>query len=135
MGKYFTINELTKSSTAQRLGINNTPAQKVKDNLNNLIDKILDPLREAYQHPIIVSSGYRCKDLNKAVGGAASSQHSLGMAADIHTVSNNKESNKQLFELIKSLKLPFDQLINEYNYTWIHVSYSPRNRRQILNVK
>ena len=135
MGKYFTINELTKSSTAQRLGINNTPAQKVKDNLNNLIDKILDPLREAYQHPIIVSSGYACKDLNKAVGGAASSQHCLGMAADIHTVSNTKESNKQLFELIKSLKLPFDQLINEYNYTWIHVSYSPRNRRQILNVK
>lgn len=135
MGKYFTINELTKSSTAQKLGINNTPAQKVKDNLNNLIDKILDPLRKAYQHPIIVSSGYRCKDLNKAVGGAASSQHCLGMAADIHTVSNTKESNKQLFELIKSLKLPFDQLINEYNYTWIHVSYSPRNRRQILNVK
>ena len=57
------------------------------------------------------------------------------MAADIHTVSNTKESNKQLFELIKNLKLPFDQLINEYNYTWVHVSYSPRNRRQILNIK
>ena len=135
MGKYFTINELTKSSTAKRLGIDNTPPQEIKDNLSKLIDNILDPLREAYQQPIIVSSGYRCKALNKAVGGAASSQHCLGMAADIHTISNTKESNKKLFELIKSLKLPFDQLINEYNYTWIHVSYSPRNRRQILNIK
>ena len=135
MGKYFTINELTKSSTAKRLGIDNTPTQEIKDNLSKLIDNILDPLREAYQQPIIVSSGYRCKALNKAVGGAASSQHCLGMAADIHTVSNTTESNKKLFELIKSLKLPFDQLINEYNYTWVHVSYSPRNRRQILNIK
>ena len=135
MGKYFTINELTKSSTAKRLGIDNTPTQEIKDNLSKLIDNILDPLREAYQQPIIVSSGYRCKALNKAVGGAASSQHCLGMAADIHTVFNTKESNKKLFELIKSLKLPFDQLINEYNYTWVHVSYSPRNRRQILNIK
>lgn len=135
MGKYFTINELTKSSTAKRLGIDNTPTQEIKDNLSKLIDNILDPLREAYQQPIIVSSGFRCKALNKAVGGAASSQHCLGMAVDIHTVSNTKESNKKLFELIKSLKLPFDQLINEYNYTWVHVSYSPRNRRQILNIK
>ena len=135
MGKYFTINELTKSSTARRLGIDNTPTQEIKDNLSKLIDNILDPLREAFQQPIIVSSGYRCKALNKAVGGAVSSQHCLGMAADIHTVANTKESNKKLFELIKSLKLPFDQLINEYNYTWIHVSYSPRNRRQILNIK
>ena len=73
--------------------------------------------------------------LNKAVGGARTSQHTLGQAADIHTKSNSKESNKQLFELIKQLKLPFDQLINEYNYSWVHVSYSNRNRRQILNIK
>ena len=84
---------------------------------------------------IIVSSGYRCPELNKAVGGARTSQHTLGQAADIHTKSNSKESNKQLFELIKQLKLPFDQLINEYNYSWVHVSYSNRNRRQILNIK
>lgn len=135
MGKYFSIAELTKSSTAIKKKINNTPTKEVEKNLNQLIDNILDPLREAWGQPIIVGSGYRCEALNKAVGGAAHSQHKLGQAADIHTKSDSKEDNKKLFELIKQLKLPFDQLINEYNYNWIHVSYSPRNRRQILNIK
>lgn len=135
MGKYFSIAELTKSETANKRKINNKPTKEVENCLNQLIDNILDPLRKAYGQPIIVSSGYRCPELNKAVGGARTSQHTLGQAADIHTESNSKESNKQLFELIKQLKLPFDQLINEYNYSWVHVSYSNRNRRQILNIK
>ena len=135
MGKYFSIAELTKSDTARKKKINNYPTEQIESNLNQLIDNILDPLREASRQPIIVSSGYRCPELNKAVKGAKSSQHVLGQAADIHTKSNSKESNKELFDLIKQLKLPFDQLINEYNYSWIHVSYSPRNRKQILNIK
>lgn len=135
MGKYFTINELTKSSTAQRLHINNNPTQEVKDNLNKLIDNVLDPLRELYGKPIIVNSGYRCVKLNKAIGGAKNSQHLVGQASDIRTVQNTKESNKELFDLIKNSKLPFDQLINEYDYNWVHVSYSPRNRRQVLTIK
>lgn len=135
MGKYFTIAELVKSDTANKKKINNTPTKEIENNLNQLITHILDPLRESWGNPIIVSSGYRCQELNKAVGGAKTSQHTLGQAADIHTKSNTKEENKRLFDLIKSLKLPFDQLINEYNYKWIHVSYSPRNRRQILNIK
>ena len=135
MGKYFTINELTKSSTAQRLHIDNNPTQEVKDNLNKLIDNVLDPLRELYGKPIIVNSGYRCTKLNKAIGGAKNSQHLVGQASDIRTVQNTKESNKELFELIKNSKLPFDQLINEYDYNWVHVSYSPRNRRQVLTIK
>ena len=135
MGKYFSIAELTKSSTAIKKKINNTPTKEVENNLNQLIDNILDPLREAWGQPIIVGSGYRCEALNKAVGGAAHSQHKLGQAADIHTKSDSAEDNKKLFELIKQLKLPFDQLINEYNYSWVHVSYSNRNRRQILNIK
>ena len=135
MGKYFTINELTKSSTAQRLHIDNNPTQIVKDNLSKLIDNILDPLREHYGSPIIINSGYRCNKLNKAIGGATTSQHKLGQAADIRTIANTKESNKQLFELIRKLKLPFDQLINEYDFNWVHVSYGPKNRRQVLNIK
>lgn len=135
MGKYFTINELTKSSTASRLHINNTPSQEVKDNLNKLIDNVLDPLRELYGKPIIVNSGYRCPKLNKAVGGARNSQHLIGQASDIRTVTNTKESNKQLFDIIRNSKLPFDQLINEYDFNWVHVSYGPRNRRQILTIK
>lgn len=135
MGKYFTINELTKSATAQRLHIDNNPTQEVKDNLNKLIDNVLDPLRELYGKPIIVNSGYRCTKLNKAIGGAKNSQHLVGQASDIRTVQNTKESNKELFELIKNSKLPFDQLINEHDYNWVHVSYSPRNRKQILTIK
>ena len=135
MGKYFTINELTKSSTASRLHINNTPSQEVKDNLNKLIDNVLDPLRELYGKPIIVNSGYRCPKLNKAVGGTRNSQHLIGQASDIRTVTNTKESNKQLFDIIRNSKLPFDQLINEYDFNWVHVSYGPRNRRQVLTIK
>lgn len=135
MGKYFTINELTKSSTASRLHINNTPSQEVKDNLNKLIDNVLDPLRGLYGKPIIVNSGYRCPKLNKAVGGARNSQHLIGQASDIRTVTNTKESNKQLFDIIRNSKLPFDQLINEHDFNWVHVSYGPRNRRQVLTIK
>ena len=133
--KYFTFNELCESGTAKTHNIDNTPSEQIKINLRNLVDNCLDVVREKYGKSITISSGYRCPELNKAVGGARTSQHTLGQAADIHTKSNSKESNKQLFELIKQLKLPFDQLINEYNYSWVHVSYSNRNRRQILNIK
>ena len=130
--KYFTIQELTKSATAQRKGIDNTPSAEVKRSLTALIDKVLDPLREAYGKPIVVTSGYRCLKLNKAVGGAASSQHVKGEAADIRSVQDTPEENKKLWDLIIELKLPYDQLINEYGYDWVHVSYGSRHRRQKL---
>ncbi len=133
--KYFTITELTKSATASRRGIDNTPSSTIKANLTELVDKILDPLREAWGAPIIVTSGYRCQKLNTAVGGAKSSQHMYGQAADIRTVSDKPSDNKKLFDLILKLNLPYDQLIDEYGYNWIHVSYSPRNRKQILHIK
>lgn len=133
--KYFTITELTKSATASRRGIDNTPSSTIKANLTELVDNILDPLREAWGSPIIVTSGYRCQQLNKAVGGAKSSQHVYGQAADIRTVSDKPSDNKKLFDLILKLNLPYDQLIDEYGYNWIHVSYSPRNRKQILHIK
>lgn len=133
--KYFTIAELTKSATASRRGIDNTPSSTIKANLTELVNKILDPLREAWGAPIIVSSGYRCPKLNRAVGGAKSSQHMYGQAADIRTVSDKPSENKKLFDLTLKLNLPYDQLIDEYGYNWIHVSYSPRNRKQILHIK
>lgn len=133
--KYFTIQELTKSQTALRKGIKNIPSKEEEENLVALIEKILDPLRQAYGKPIIVTSGYRCKALNSAIGGASNSQHLYGQAADIRSVPDTIEENKKLFDLIQSLKLPFDQLINEYNFDWVHVSYSNRNRKQILNIK
>ena len=133
--KYFTINELIKSTTAQNKGIKNIPSKEEENNLVALVENVLDPLREAYGKPIIVTSGFRCKALNKAVGGASNSQHLTGEAADIRTQSDTKEDNKKLFDLIQKLNLPFDQLINEYDFNWIHVSYSDRNRKQILTIK
>ena len=132
--KYVTINELCKSKTAARKKIDNTPTEDVKKRLKLLIELILDPLREAYGAPIIVDSGYRCPKLNKSVGGSSTSQHKTGEAADIRTVKDTPEENKKLYNLIKKLKLPFDQLINEYGFNWVHVSYSPRNRRQELKI-
>ena len=133
--KYFTINELCKSYTAKRNKIDNTPTKEAERNLINLVNNILDPLREAWGAPIIIGSGYRCPELNKLVGGVKNSQHMTGEAADIKTVSDTKEDNKKLYELIKELNLPVDQCINEYYYYWIHVSYGPRNRRSYFAIK
>ena len=132
--KYFTIKELSRSATAAAEKIDNTPSQAVVDKLTALIENVLDPLREAWGAPIIVTSGYRSPALNRAVKGAPTSQHVLGEAADIHTVSDTKEDNKKLYELIKKLKLPVDQCINEYDYNWIHVSYGPRHRRMFFAI-
>ena len=134
--KYFTMNELTHSATAIRKGIDNTPDNTAKANLTALVANILDPLREAYGKPIVVSSGYRCAKLNRAVGGVARSQHITGQAADIQSVSKSKADHKKLFELAQRLRLPYDQLIDEYDYKWVHISFNPRgNRRQVLHVR
>lgn len=133
--KYFTLAELTASATARRLKIDNTPTAAVRQNLTLLVDNVLDPLREAWGAPIIVGSGYRCAALNKAVGGVKNSQHLVGQAADVHTLSDLPEDNKRLFDLARTLKLPFDQLIDEYGYNWLHISYGPRHRRQILHLR
>lgn len=133
--KYFTLKELTKSDTAKRNKIDNTPNTQEKCNLVELVDNILDPLREAYGKPIIITSGFRCEALNKLVGGSKTSHHRTGQAADIRTVEDTIEENKKLFQLIQDLNLPFDQLIDEYNYDWVHVSYTPQNRKQILHIK
>ena len=137
--KYFTINELTKSATAVRLKIDNTPTDKVKKNLTELIEKVLDPLREAYGKPIIVTSGYRCPKLNKAVGGAATSQHMYGQAADIRSVSDSPKDNKVLFDLAVKLvnegKIKTGQIIDEYGYNWVHISTPYSHTNQILHIK
>ena len=134
MGKYFTIGELVASQEADRRAINNRLPRKLVPHAQQLIDRVLDPLREAYGRPIRVTSGYRCPELNRVVGGSPTSDHMQARAADIVGTPNTKEENRRLFELAK--KLDFDQLIDEKNGAWIHISYrsAEDNRHQILRL-
>lgn len=132
--KYFTIAEMVRSDTADRLAIDNRLPKDLLPNVRNLITNVLDPLREAYGKPITVNSGYRCLKLNEAVGGSPTSDHMQGCAADI--TGGSPIENKKLFDLVQSLGLPFDQLIDEKGYAWVHVSYrsGKENRKQVLRL-
>lgn len=125
----FTIEEFCHSETAQQNGIDNTPPEEAIENIETLVKEILDPLREILGKPVYIRSGYRSPKLNRLVGGVPTSQHTKGEAADI-ACSNNRV----LFSIIKN-NFVFDQLIDEKNYSWIHVSYSKsKNRNQILHL-
>ena len=133
--KWFSIEELCRSKTAKELGIDNTPTPQAVENMTRLINVVLDPLREAYGKPITTNSGYRSPALNKVTKGASKkSQHMTGEAVDITVKS--KEGNKWLFDYIKD-NLPYDQLIDEYNYSWVHVSLDADmcNRREIIHTR
>ena len=129
--KHFTIKELIRSETAKLMGINNTPPANAIIALHDLVDNVLDPLREAWGAPIRVTSGYRCPELNKLVGGTSTSQHQRGEAADI--TIGNPARNRRLLALIKRLDLPVDQCIDEKGCRWIHVSHRfGHNRRMYM---
>lgn len=134
--KYFTISEFLFSERAIAKKIWNGANREVEDNLIALVSAILDPLREKYGKPITVSSGYRCKALNNVIPNASkTSQHMTGEAADITVKS--KSGNRQLAKMVVEMGLPFDQIIDEADYSWVHVSYKRvgNNRRQILRYK
>ena len=131
IGKHFTLAELTHSQAAARKGLKNEPDAVALAHLHHLVVSVLDPLREALGRPIVVSSGYRAPLVNRAVGGASSSQHVLGQAADI-TVPGMHVT--ELVARIRALGLPVDQCLEEFG-SWVHVSYSHRHRRQFLRVR
>ena len=95
--KNFTYEELVNSATAKRLKIDNTPNEEQKEKLKRLAVEILQPIRDKYGKPIVVTSGFRCAKLNNAVGGAKTSQHCKGEAADIRSVSDTRKDNFELF--------------------------------------
>ena len=125
----FTISELIKSDKANQYKISNIPNVSQIDNMLNLIFYCLQPIRDYYQVPIIITSGFRNAELNKLVGGKPNSQHLEGKAADF--IVKGKSVSDTILK-IKSLNLEYDQLINEYN-KWIHISFNKgKNRNQIL---
>ena len=127
--KYFTISELTASATAQREGIDNRPTESAYHLLHVLVEQLLDPIRETWGEPIVVSSGYRCKELNELIGGAKHSHHLIGCAADL--IAGNRADHRRLFELIQQMqregKIRFTQLIAEEDFRWLHISYVPND--------
>jgi hypothetical protein len=134
LSENLSLAEMVRSESAKRLGISNQPTPEHLHNMQLLAVCVFQPIRNHFKRPIHISSGYRSKELNKAVGGSNTSQHSTGQAIDID-MDGTEITNKQVFDFIKD-NLEYDQLINEFDYSWVHVSYSgKRNRKQILNAK
>jgi hypothetical protein len=135
---YFSISEFVRSGAATAAGINNSAPPEAVQNILLLIENVLDPVRDMWGKPIFVNSGYRSAALNKLVGGAKNSAHLTGEAADI--TAGNSTLNKALFALcekaVKTGNLVVDQLIDEKDYQWLHLSYraSGDNRGQILHL-
>ena len=134
--KNFSMEELVASDTARMKGIDNTPDKEVEARLIQLAQQVLQPLRNSYGKPIQISSGYRCKALNKAIGGVSTSQHLKGEAVDIN---NGQSENKKLFllasKMIKEGVITVGQLIDEKGYKWLHISLPDnKHRNQILHL-
>ena len=128
ISKHFTWAEFTKSDTAKRLHINNAiTSWEVRDNIKALVEDVLQPLRDAWGGPLFINSGYRCLELNKAVGGVPTSQHVLGQAADVGC-----SDPFALAKLAKRMNLPFDQMIIYPSF--VHFSYKKdgENRCKVL---
>jgi zinc D-Ala-D-Ala carboxypeptidase len=136
ISKHLSLAEVSRSETAKRRGINNTPTGEHLANFKKLAENIFEPIREHFGVPIIISSGYRSKELNSAIGGSLTSQHCQGEAIDID-MDGTSITNAQIFNYIKD-NLNFDQMIWEFgtdkNPDWVHVSYesSGKQRKQIL---
>ena len=141
--EHFTLAEFERSATAARLHIDNRVPAELVPNISNLCEQVLEPLREHFQEAVYVTSGYRCPQLNKAVGGVANSQHMRGEAADICPIvggrpdSTSPEARRRLREWAEWImdNCPFDQLLRERrgNSCWLHVSLrrAGRNRQMV----
>lgn len=140
--KNFSYDELIASSTAKRLGLDNTPSEEEKEKLRQLAEDILQPIRDAWKSPIIVNSAYRSEAVNKAVGGVKNSQHRLGEAADIRPIKMNEGG--KLYRMIQNMVnrglITVGQCIWEYgnskNPQWVHVSLpTPKHKNEFFRIK
>ena len=132
LSRNFTLNELTRSGTAQRRGVDNEPTDAHLDNLQRIVDEILQPMREDLG-PIRVTSGYRSPKLNRAIGGSSRSQHCKGEAVDIQFWEGGDMDNEVIYDYILDNEIEFDQMINEFDFSWIHISLKEKgNRNRVL---
>jgi len=131
LSKNFSRAEIEHSNTAKRLGISNEMSEKHLENMQRLIDNLIQPMRDALG-PIRISSGYRSPSLNRAIGGSRTSQHCKGQALDLQFWEKGKMNNKVIYDWILESDLEFDQMINEFDFSWIHISLKKNNNREQL---
>ena len=132
LSKNFSRAEIEHSNTAKRLGISNEMSEKHLENMQRLIDNLIQPLRDSIG-PIRISSGYRSPSLNRAINGSNKSQHTKGEALDLQFWKEGQMWNKEIYDWIIDSGLEFDQMINEFDYSWIHLSLRKKdNRKQVL---
>lgn len=137
LSKNFTLSELTYSSMAKANKVDNTPDRWELDNLKKLCNEVLQPIRDKWDDSIFINSGFRNPIVNRLVKGSTSSQHLKGEAADI-TVGS-KSGNKKLFDMILQMieneEITVGQIIDEKEYSWIHISLPYKRVNQILHLK
>jgi hypothetical protein len=138
LSEHLSLSEVVRSESAKRRGISNMPTEAHIANFKLLAEKVFQPIREHFRCPIHISSGYRSKELNAAIGGSATSEHCSGQAIDIDMDGTpNGVTNRMVFDYIKD-NLDFNQLIFEFgdkeNPDWVHVSYSAsgKQKKQVL---
>ena len=132
LSKNFTRAEIEHSNTAKRLDISNEMSDEHLENMQRVIDNLIQPMRNAIG-PIRITSGYRSPKLNKAIGGSSRSQHCKGEALDLQFWKEGKMNNKVIYDWVIDSGIEFDQMINEFDYAWIHISLkSKENRKEIL---
>ena len=132
LSENFTLSEFIRSNTAKRKGIDNNPTEKHLHNILDLTSNVLQPLRDSLGS-IRISSGYRSPRLNRSIGGSKKSQHCKGQAADIQYWKNGIMNNEAIYNFILNSNMEFDQMINEFDFSWIHISLKKNsNRMQVL---
>jgi len=128
ISKHISYEEATNSATAKRHGISNEPTPEILERMREVAEACFEPLRSWYGKPIRVSSFYRCTLLNDILKGSKTSQHTKGEAIDMG--AGSKAENKKMHDWCKA-NLIFDQLINEYDYSWVHISFRKGNNRNM----
>ena len=132
LSKNFVLSEITRSNTAKRLGIDNGPNKDHLRNIQRLVSNLVQPMRDALG-PIRISSGYRNPNVNRAIGGSTKSQHCKGEALDLQFWNDGQISNKEIYDWVLRSDVEFDQMINEFDFAWIHISLIKEgNRKQVL---
>lgn len=136
LSKNFSLHELTYSSTAEHHRIENYPSPTEIENLKNLCENILQPIRDKWGEPLFVNSGYRSPILNRKVGGVPTSYHVTGNAVDITTrdVKKNKKLFEMIVQMIKDNEITVGELIDESKYSWLHISNPIKEKNEILHL-